>query len=85
MAQIFDVGIVLGRAAQLGFDVAAPAGFDVFSATVGGVTVSNHAFAALNDAGSSGFYRIDPLTGAASLVGAFDEPVVDIAIPIATE
>lgn len=70
---------------KLGPDAAAPAGFDVFSATVGGVTVSNHAFAALNDAGSAGFYRIDLLTGAASLVGAFDEPVVDIAIPIATE
>lgn len=70
---------------KLGVDVAGDSGFDVFSATVGGVTASNHAFASLNAAGVSGFYRVDLLTGATSLIGAFDTPVVDIAIPIAME
>lgn len=32
---------------KLGVDVAGDSGFDVFSATVGGVTASNHAFASL--------------------------------------
>jgi hypothetical protein len=68
---------------KLGVAATAPVGFDIFSATVNGVTISNHAFASLSDGGVSGFYRVNLLTGAASLVGAFDEAVVDIAIPLA--
>jgi hypothetical protein len=70
---------------KLGVDTAAPVGFDIFSATAAGITVANHAFASLNVGGVSGFYRVDLLTGAASLIDIFDDPVVDIALPPASE
>jgi Domain of unknown function (DUF4394) len=58
------------------------AGFDIYSRLGGGVTVDNHAFASLLVKGIYGFYRIEPLTGKATFLGKFDEPVVDIAIPL---
>jgi hypothetical protein len=58
------------------------AGFDIYSRLVGGVTVSNSAFASLLVNGTYGFYHIGLLTGKAIFLGTFDEPVVDIAIPL---
>jgi hypothetical protein len=69
---------------KLGVDAEASVGFDIFSAPVGGTTVSNLGYAAISVGGAAGFYRINLLTGAASLVDLFDEPVVDIALPLAT-
>jgi hypothetical protein len=56
------------------------AGFDIYSRLKGGVTVDNRAFASLLVKGIYGFYRIEPLTGKATFLGKFNEPVVDIAI-----
>src|SRR5262245_15746320 len=36
-----------------------------------------------NGGGVSGFYYIDLLTGRATLVGGFDDPVIDVALPLA--
>jgi hypothetical protein len=68
---------------KLGVDAGAQAGFDVFSAPIGGVTASNHGFAALTVSGVSALYGIDLLTGTATLVRPFAAPLVDIAIPLA--
>lgn len=68
---------------KLGVDADAAAGLDVFSATVDGVTVSNRALAALTVSGVSALHGIDLLTGAATVVKPFAEPLVDLAIPLA--
>lgn len=69
---------------KLGVDADPSVGFDVFSALVGGTTVSNLGYAAISVGGAAGFYRVNLLTGAATLVDLFAEPVVDIAIPLVT-
>ncbi len=73
----------LGATGKLGVDAGSAAGLDVFSAVVDGVTVGNHAFAVLDAGSGPGFYTVDILTGHATLVDAFVETVVDIAIPLA--
>jgi Domain of unknown function (DUF4394) len=70
---------------KLGIDASAPVGLDIFSGTVGGVTVSNTAYASFSVAGASAFYWIDLLTGAATFVDAFGDAVIDIALPLAVE
>lgn len=65
---------------DLTIDVEPWAGFDIYSKLNDlGVTRSNRAFAALSVAGESAFYRVDLLTGKATRVAKFREPVVDIA------
>jgi hypothetical protein len=73
------------RIGKLGVDVSAPVGLDIFSGTVGGVTVSNQGYASLSVGGAPRFYWVDLLIGAATFAGAFDDAVVDIALPLATE
>lgn len=68
---------------KLTVDADAVGGLDVFSAPSGGVTVANHAFAVLTVGGTSGLYGIDPLTGTATLLKPFAQPVTDLAIPVA--
>lgn len=70
---------------KLGIDAASPVGLDIFSGTVGGITVVNQGYASFSAFGQSAFYRIDLLTGAATFVDTFGDAVVDIAIPLATE
>jgi len=67
---------------KLGVDAASAAGFDIYSALDGGVSVHNVAFATLTVNGTSGFYDVDLLTGQAILIRKFSELVVDIAIPL---
>jgi hypothetical protein len=73
---------ILVATGKLGFDAGPSAGFDIYSNLVRGVTVSNHAFATLSVKGMYSFYRINLTTGRASLVGGFDDPVFDIAVPL---
>lgn len=73
----------LAATGKLGVDAEAVGGFDVFSAPAGGVTVSNVGVAALTVGGVSALYGIDLLTGAATLVRPFAEPLVDLSVPIA--
>jgi hypothetical protein len=70
---------------KLGIDAGAPVGLDVFSGTVGGITVVNQAYASFSAFGQPAFYQIDLLIGAATFVDVFDDTVVDIAIPLAGE
>ena len=44
--------------------------------------MQNRAFATLGVNKTYGFYQVSLLTGAATFLGNFDEPVVDVAIPL---
>jgi hypothetical protein len=68
---------------QLTVDADSPAGFDIFTDLRNGVAGGQRGFASLVTAGVSGFYYIDLLTGRATLVGGFDDPVIDVAVPLA--
>lgn len=67
---------------KLTLDVAAIAGFDIYSVLRGGVTQDNRAFAVLSVGDEQAFYRVDVLTGEADFVGRFRETIVDIAVPL---
>ena len=72
---------ILNATGKIGVDVdPAAVGFDIYSRLVDGVTVSNRAFASFLVGGVSTFHQIDLLTGAATPVGMFEQPVVDIAV-----
>ena len=74
---------ILGQTGKLGVDVdPAAVGVDIYSTLVDGVTVSNVAYASLAVGGVPSFYKVDLLTGAATSLGTFRRPVVDIAIPL---
>jgi Domain of unknown function (DUF4394) len=73
---------ILVATGKLGFDAEAHAGFDIYSRLVSGVTMQNRAFASLAVNKTYGFYQVSLLTGAATFLGNFDEPVVDVAIPL---
>jgi len=66
----------------LGVDPDQPSGFDIYSVIVNGVTVDNVGYAVLNVGNVSGFYGVSLLTGQATLVDAFNVPVVDVALPL---
>ena len=66
----------------LGVDTGSMVGLDIYSVVVDGVTVDNLGFGVLDVAGVSGFYRVDLGTGRATLLGEFDGPVVDVALPV---
>jgi hypothetical protein len=73
---------ILVATGKLGVDAEAVAGFDIYSTLDDGVTEQNRAFASLMVQGTSGFYQINLLTGKATLLGYFDEHIVDIALPL---
>jgi hypothetical protein len=74
----------------LTFDADTPVGFDNYTELRKGIAVGNHAFATLVVNATTGFYRVNLLTGAATLIDNFSrdktddfsDPVVDIAIPL---
>jgi Domain of unknown function (DUF4394) len=66
---------------SLTVDAGPTVGFDIFSVESDGVVVANNAFASLDVTGSPAFYRINPVTGQAILIGDFgDNVVTDIAV-----
>jgi hypothetical protein len=73
---------ILVAAGKLGFDAGPSAGFDIYSHVASGVSVANTAFAALSVNGTYSFYRVSLTTGRALLIGGFDDPVFDIAVPL---
>jgi hypothetical protein len=64
-------------------DPSSPAGFDIHTRLRDGAAVFNSGFASLVVGGVTGFYRLNFLTGQATLIGVFDDSVIDIAIPLA--
>jgi hypothetical protein len=75
---------ILGATGQLGVDAGAAAGFDIYT-TLGpdGRAADNVGLAVLSVSGVAGLYGVEPLTGAARLIGALgDGGVVDLAIPL---
>ncbi len=72
----------LAPSGKLTLDVDAGAGFDIYTSLRGGVAVGNRGFATLAAAGIPGLYRVNLLTGKATLIGKFDTTVVDLAIPL---
>lgn len=75
-------GGALVATGKLTLDADPGAGFDVYTSLRSGVAVGNRGFAALSVAGSPGLYRVNLLTGKATLIGTFDASVVDLAIPL---
>ncbi|MEU9706558.1 DUF4394 domain-containing protein [Streptomyces sp. NPDC047981] len=71
----------LAPTGTLGVDAGPSAGFDIYYKASHG---SNHGFAALTTSGKQRFYKVDALTGRATLVGAFPaaHQVVDVALPL---
>lgn len=67
---------------KLTLDVDPGAGFDIYTSLRSGVAVGNRGFAVLSTAGAPGLYRVNLLTGKATLIGTFDTSVVDLAIPL---
>jgi hypothetical protein len=72
----------LAATGQLPVDPESAAGFDIFTSRRKGMPADNDGFASLIVGGVSGFYRINILTGEASLIGLLDERLIDVAIPI---
>jgi hypothetical protein len=71
---------------KLVVDPDGPVGFDIYTRLSNGVATTNQGFASLVAEGANGFYRINLLTGGASLIGTFSsDSVVDIAIPLQQE
>jgi hypothetical protein len=66
----------------LGVDAGTDAGFDVYSDLKNGRTSSVTGFATLQANGRSSLYRINLVTGEASLRGSFPIPVTDLAIAL---
>jgi hypothetical protein len=67
---------------QLTVNPDTPVGFDIYTTLENGVAINNHGFASMVVDGVPGFYRINFLTGKASLIDLFTDPVIDIAIPL---
>lgn len=67
---------------SLTVDPGSAVGFDIYSKIEAGVAVRNSGFAALTVNDVPGFYGVNLLTGKATLVDEFKEPIVDIAIPL---
>ena len=74
---------ILAATGALGVDPGSLLGFDVYSRLGDdGQTLDNHGFAALAVDGSTGLYRIDLLSGRASLIGALGDDATDVALPL---
>jgi hypothetical protein len=67
---------------QLTVDPDTPAGFDIYTRLEDGTAITNRGFASLVVGGLPGFYRVNFLTGKANLIDYFNDPVIDIAIPL---
>jgi hypothetical protein len=68
---------------KLTVDPDAPVGFDIYTTLRNGVAVDNSAYASLVVNSVSGFYRVNLLTGQATLVRNFKyDTVIDIAVPL---
>jgi hypothetical protein len=67
---------------KLTIDADTPVGFDIYTTLRNGVAVDNSAYASLVVGGVTGFYRVNLLTGKATLIDTFPDRVVDIAIPL---
>ena len=63
-------------------DAGTPVGFDIYTEVRDGTATFNSGFATLVVGGVTGFYRMNFLTGEAILIENFDDPVIDIAIPL---
>ena len=73
----------LAPTGALTVDAAGDAGFDIYSTTGGGgATTANEGYATIRTGAGFTLYRVDPLTGTASAVGAFRAPVADVAVSI---
>jgi uncharacterized protein DUF4394 len=57
-------------------------GFDIFTELQSGVAIGNTAYASLVVGGVTGLYRVNLLTGKATLIGEFPHDVIDIAIQL---
>ena len=93
---LFDVDTVLNQVAiqsppgqgelvavgSLTVDPNTPAGFDIYTDLRKNVAFKNRGFASLFLGSMSGFYRVNLLTGQATSIGTFSDPVIDIAIPL---
>jgi hypothetical protein len=73
---------ILVATGMLGIDAGSAAGFDIYSQLSSGVTIANVPLATLMANGRYHLYFINLTTGSATSLGAFDEKVVDIAIPL---
>ena len=67
---------------QLTVDPDTAVGFDLYTDLRNGAAQHNRGFASLVVNGVSGFYRVNVLSGRATLIDYFDEVVLDIAIPL---
>jgi hypothetical protein len=73
---------ILAATGMLGVEAGADAGFDIYSQLSSGVTIANVPFATLKTNGKYHFYFINVTTGDATSLGAFDDNVIDIALPL---
>ncbi|MBP7913916.1 MAG: DUF4394 domain-containing protein, partial [Vitreoscilla sp.] len=67
---------------KLGVDPDALIGLDIHTRKTAGAASSNVGFASMNVAGVAQFYRVELLTGRASLIGTLAQPLVDIAVTL---
>lgn len=75
---------ILVATGKLGFNAMLSGGFDIYSLIMDGVTVDNWGFATLvTGEGRRLFFAVNLTTGKAGDLGAFNEAVVDIALPLA--
>ena len=72
----------LVRTGALTVDPDTPVGFDFYSKLRNGAAVANKGFASLVVGGVIGFYRVDALTGKATLIDTIHDSVIDIAVPL---
>ncbi|MER7858000.1 DUF4394 domain-containing protein [Amycolatopsis japonica] len=73
----------LSPTGALGVDTGPIAGFDIYSDLTNGKTTSVSGFAVLNPAsGTSAFYSVNLLTGAAAKIGDFPLPIGDVAVAL---
>ena len=93
---LFDLDSTLGQVAlqvppnngslaatgKLGVVPTGPVGFDILAQGGNTVTRNNLALASMTVDGQSGLYRVNLLTGKASLIGSLGQPVADIAITL---
>ena len=67
---------------KLKVDAGSRAGFDIYTKLRHGAAVANSGFASLVVSDVTGFYRIDMLSGGATLIGYLGDKVIDIALPL---
>ena len=73
---------ILVATGKLGVDAGAVSGLDIYSQLRSSIAIANQALAVLQVGGNPALYSIELTTGRATRLGALDEMVVDIAIPL---